>query len=624
MDDVPRYSQDESEDHRQVGWMAGNRPPWRATLCALSCALLAGPVAAETSLRVESSYYRKLHEKLDPGSIVVFLKNRSGETPLKIAAVKLDDIALPVSNVGPPVPQTTDKKAGMPPPKDEAPVDEKEEDIPHNDAPAKDALPPVLDIKPEDYSGRRIIWAYLWPNPIPPNGLAELRIQMANRLTRTCKVTFDCGEGGTLEAKVGPWAPPVRMASVGFPTSLDSIYLYVESQSERDELIEGLTLNGKTVPPKDLWIPERKLKPGTTALAKIKTPAELAWGDRVYLGLKPGRGQLVMESARVMTGVVLGMEGGRGVWDLKPNEGLAEPTLRRLPRPSDLTAAGPMPIFEIFACPMHQFQGHRRKCGRHILDRSLEILAQAPKALNCVHLCRVRLDEAAFLFGQVADVMKINPYFWPEKFHDSPREHSSQRYVRLVGLGASPRPVVTCMMAGSVDGKRPTTPEEVWLMFCYLLSRGSKGFLYRGRPNRIEGEFGREILRTCTEINDTVRSLRAFIEICHPWYRGESADGKAEVNGLLAGDKGMVIVLLNRQLKIPGDKPGPFKHDAVKPFACRARVPSWARIKSLVVIEKGQRGRTIPFSLKEGSVSLQIGALDTGRILLAEFEKQEE
>jgi len=625
MSSAPHHPHDESEDYRQIGWINGNRPPWYAMLCALNFALLAGHLGAETSLQVESSYYRRLHDKLDPGAIVVFLKNNSTDKSIKIETVKLDGIALPVCNVaGPKRDEATGKEAEASPSKNGAAAEEREVGAPHDEAPAKNVLPPVLDIKLEDYSGRRAIWAYLWPNPVPPNSLAELRIQMAHRQARACKVTFVCEKEGALEAKVGPWGPPVRIASVGFSTLLDVIYLYVENSSGREETIDGFTLNGKPVQPKDSWCPERILAANKTLIAKIDVSGRFAWGDRVCVGVKTSSGVLVMDHVRVMAGAVLGMEHGGPVWDADPSEKRTEASLQRLRGLSDLSGIDDRPIIELFACPMHQFRGHRRKCGQHILNKGHEVLAEAPRALNSVHLCRVRLDEASFLFGQIADVVKINPYFWPDKFHDSPREHSSQRYVRLVGLGASPRPVVTCMMAGSVDGKRPTTPEEVWLMFCYMLSRGAKGFLYRTRPDRIEGEFGEAIRRTCSHINGTVRLLREMIGIYHPWHRGECAEGRVEVNGLLAGDRGMVIVLLNRQLNIPGHQPGPFKRDALKSVTAQARLPTWAHVRSLVAIDRGQRGESIPFSQRRGLISFKVDALETGRILLVEFGQDEE
>ena len=598
-----------------------------ATVCLLGCTLLTAWGSAETALRVESSYCRRLHQELDPGSIIVFLKNQSAEKELTVAAVKLDDIALPVCNVALPASeQSTDRKAEQPQ-KDGAPdTGEPGEaathpEVPHDHPPAPEKLPAVLDFKAEDYSGRRIIWAGLTPNPIPPGGLAELRIQMAHRQTRASKLTFVDADGGIVETKVAPWPPPLRIVSVGFPGSLDGLYLYLENLGKQDETIEEVTLNGKSVGADDLWIPDPRVRPNETVPVRIRTQTKLAWGERVYLGVRAAKGPLVMESARVMTGCVLGMEHGGPVWDATSGERKTDSVLRPASALSNLSSLGARPIVELFACPMHALRGHRRKCGEHILRKSLEVFAEAPKALSCVHLCRVRLDEAAFLFGPAADVVKINPYFWPEKFHDSPREHSSQRYVRLAVLGASPRPVVTCLMAGSVDGKRPTPPGEVWLMFCYQLSRGAKGFLYRTRPDRIEAERRREMLKTCGEINDAVRLLRSFIEISCDWYRGESADDKVEVTGLLSGDKGLVIVLLNRQITIPGHKPGPFECEPIQPFTTRVGVPRWARVRSLVPIERGQRGESVPFALEKGSISFQAGPLETGRILLAEFEQ---
>ena len=596
-------------------------------VCFVGCTLLTAWGSAETALHVESSYGRRLHQELDPGSIIVFLRNQSAEKDLTITAVKLDDIALPICNVAfSPSEQSAEKKTEQPQ-RDGAPDPGEpgeaatHPEVPHDHPPEPEKLPAVLDFKPDDYSGRRILWAGLSPNPIPPGGLAELRIQLAHRQTRASKLTFVDADGGIVETKVAPWPPTLRIASVGFPGSVDGLYLYVENLGEQDETIEEVTLNGKRVGADDLWVPTHRVRPNETVPVRIRAQTKLAWGDKVYVGVKVAKGQLVMESARVMTGCVLGMEHGGPVWDATPEERKTDSVLRPASALSDRSSLGARPIVELFACPMHAFRGHRRKCGQYILRKSLEVMAEAPKALSCVHLCRVRLDEAAFLFGQVAEAVKINPYFWPEKFHDTPREHSSQRYLRLAVLAASPRPVVTCLMAGSVDGKRPTSPDEVWLMFCYQLSRGPKGFLYRTRPDRIEGEFGREILRTCGEINSTVRLLRRFIEISCDWYRGESADGKVEVTGLLSGDKGLVIVLLNRQITIPAHKPGPLKCEPVKPFMARVGIPRWAKVRSLVPIEQGQRGESVPFALEKDSITFQAGPLKTARILLAEFER---
>ena len=546
-------------------------------------------------LVVESGDYRRQHS-LDPGTLRVFVRNK-GDQPVTVTKVLWDEVPFPISGVK----------------------------YPFNDVSIEEFEKlPIYEKAKIQHSNKRAMWAYFGPQPVPAHGLSTLQIKLFQemRFIASLKLVAD---GQELEVKAGPESNPFRMTSIGFNSELDTLYVYLVNSSRQSLSVQQVHLNGKDVTDRTrkLSCPIAQGKKGLL-IAKLAEP--LKKGDffdaRVVASSEEGKTLVAQERIRAFSGFHLGLE-----WQTprRNDVGLDKDvsTWSFAKATEVLPDKCPASITHLFACPMHRYGGPRGSAEVILGERARFLKAGYPVP-STLHVCRVELALALFLFGELPDAIRFNSGTARETWVGGPEgtEHGSQMLCRCAALAAAPRPYQAVVMASRADMgfTRWLTPEEARLAAFYPLSRGSKAILYRNwqvPKSHQPAKFEAELLK----VNSEIQQLKPFLAIADQFPLEiktslPESSKPPEFVTFLAGDRAIILYVLNRNLRFPEKKTEQFEFTPIPAQEISLTVPSWFKAEDIRMPDGGSFADLGFEADREGRLSFSLPAISTARAVL--------
>ena len=555
---------------------------------------------AAGELVVESGDYRRQHS-LDPGTLRAFIRNK-GDEPVKVTKVMWDEVPFPVFGV----------------------------EYPFKDVSLEEFEKlPIYEKAKIQHSDKRALWAYFEPQPVPAHGLSTLQIKLFQGMRFAARLKLVAG-GQELEVKAGPESNPFGVTFIGFSPELDTLYIYLANRSRQPLSVQQVQVNGEDVTDRtrELSCP---IAPGKKGLLIAKLAEPLKKGDffdaRVVADSEEGKTLVAQERIRAFSGFQLGLE-----WKTPRNNdiGLDEDvsTWSFAKATEALPEKCPASITHLFACPMHRCGGPRGSAEVIVRERArfLEAGYLVPSTL---HVCRVELALALFLFGELPDAIRFNSGTARETWVGGPEgtEHGSQTLCRLAALAASPRPYHAAVMASKVDVgySHWLTPEEARLAAFYPLSRGSKAILYRYwqvPKDHQPAKFGAELLG----INSEIQQLKSFLAIADQFPLEvktslPESSKPPEFATLLAGDQALILFILNRDVRFPEKRSEPFGFSPIPAQEVSLSLPPWFGAGKAVMPGGDSFAELDSGADGEGRLSFALPSISTARAVLIRSEQ---
>jgi hypothetical protein len=266
---------------------------------------------------------------------------------------------------------------------------------------------------------------------------------------------------------------------------------------------------------------------------------------------------------------------------------------------------------------MHAFAGDHRRAGDETVRRCLAYLQTDRVAPTGIHICRTSAEKGYFLFGEAADSVRMNPFIRSVYFRPSPKspEHVAQWLTALAKRGCQPRPLFTVLDLTTLptgEHRRSSVACTPRLGAYYVISRGSKGLLYRGLGAWLTKGENRAAVAS---LNAEVQQLKPLLTIAEPYGRVPTSDPRAEATLLMCGDQGALLLAINHT-RLPAAAGGAGAHAPLTDIRVTLPRRSWLRAsKAARVPAPEDADAALPLEREGESLVLTIPRLDEAQAI---------
>ncbi len=516
---------------------------------------------SQPSLLAEHAYIRKSHQ-FDRGAVHVFLKNPG------VTAVEVEEVCLNGARL---------------------------EDLPNATA----------------------VWTQVLPSPIPPGEVSDLTIMLpraaANyKLPLEVKVKLQTGE--ILTIPVDQVNGPFKITGSYFSDNLDQVYIYLQNTGQTSLIPRKVWLAGRDVTGQTRFL-SRAIPPGEKSLLRVDLPTPLARGKYVSIRLETADGSIGQALVRAFSVFPITSYSNPDTrlelyFDPQPFHVKYQPAVSA----AEIKALPPQTAWYLFSCPNCTDSEQNKPWGTsavEIIKRAREFYRLDPSRPNHSHVCEAYKERAYFIYGEVCDIMFINPY--EVVFHD--RDPARNGYFAGLGkLACEPRPLMTIQEAFARGPGAPfISPEQVRLGVYYQVAEGVKGISYYSKNQytkypALEKEIGR--------INRELQAIKSYLKIGEPFV-GLASVSRSEVvaKTVVAADKGLVVILINTGYRTAirdGKRETTFTPQ--ENFTVEVEVPGWLEIKQAVEI--GPETRPVQLQKKNGKIIISVDRINLTKIFL--------
>lgn len=398
------------------------------------------------------------------------------------------------------------------------------------------ALAVMPDAHVDDEAGLPYIWWRALPNPIEPNGYADLAVKLSRLPTSKIQLRFGGTPECVLEQQLDRINDPLGVCFIGYTPSRDTVYIYIESRLDEPFTLRRIRVNGDDATPQSRCIP-RVIPPQGKGVIVVRLHQPLEMGRSVFLQIGGDPEAKGVALTRVVTGFPV-------TWiDGTLPEGLVPTTQDTKIRPGAVRGEGIFGYENIMRCPAHA-HGTRQNAAAQYIAAYDKLVRSEPRVPGMIYVCRWEKEINYFVFAELGDAVRVMPFAGSLSYVPEPLNHSLQWLTALAVQAAAPRPVhavVPIRFEDSYQWMRSMTPDEVRAMIYLPLSRGVKGLCYGRKEAGLSREAQQELAQVTREIA-VIRNYLAFAEPM-PWGRAEPASVEAAT--LLAGDQALILLIIN-------------------------------------------------------------------------------
>jgi len=471
-------------------------------------------------------------------------------------------------------------------------------------------------------------WCRALPNPLPPDGVADVAVSLWE-IARVVPIRITARDGETLGCRASEASETLRLSQIAFdPAAPNKIYVYCENKTGKDIVVDHLLVNTEEVGISQSFPSGNVIQAGKKACFIVLPKRKMIWGQYVGVGIVGGNGQKIMAVVRVINYFPIGS------WDADTRGRMFfDSTDLRKPMPDGSVATDDrltVPLEGTLGRPFQAYHddGNPFRVGASWEDNAKKIICTMA-VLNEHDISTpfyasfgLPIIEAYAFFGGLPDLAFMSPYTILARA-TGPEE--SGRLIRLARTWIDPRPIVSIPEAfsNSVKIARDLTPDEVSFATWNEVAEGAKGVRYYHRhgssPDRGYAEMpGVEARIACDALN--LQLLKPFLRVGDTLDMAASSNGKVACKSILCGEKGIVVVALNRDFT--GKLETPSEWRCLTNVGVSATIPSGQRVGQVLKVNQGFH--SVPFTQNNNCVGFSIPSIRTVCLYLVMFQPQKE
>lgn len=502
---------------------------------------------------------------------------------------------------------------------------------------------------------REAHWWRLLPNPLPPGAVGEVAIRLATRRDTAPEVRIGFDNGSEVNARIVLQPPPIRIETVGFNATGDTVYLVVENVDSGRRRVQHIWLDAQEVTRQcRLLDPEfragiapvvlRLTKPlrygsyhvyrvqtsdGATAACCVRTGDDWvplgSYGYATYVeyaqngcnghnSFAPLSKELLDLHAHLAMKAVMIIGGSPPAEYMLGHPGLFAYSPMDEPDVGDYVEARELPHVQRVGYLATEME---RRCHTY---RTLD-----PSKMTLLTLNLTYKPANYYIYAPIADW--LNPDCYPLTLGQDVKW--VYEVVRTARHAAGPRPVSFTFQSCYEEPydpierakkryPRPPTPGEIRLMTLYAVAAGARGLFGYGHHtertatylHRGSGEFP-EVWQAIGEVYRELGVVAPLLAQAHPITLARAEAPGVLVSTLIAGEDALLLIVINE------DYVQERRTLRVHPVTVRVRVPRlpWLQPRHAWTVKNGTF-EALPLQRSAEGATFTLHRLDTARLVL--------
>ncbi len=467
---------------------------------------------------------------------------------------------------------------------------------------ARASLLKAIDPSPSANQGEGpCLWWRSFPNPIPPGGFADLQAKLSVSPTHKLSVRFTGPAGVELNETLAQVNDTLGICSVGFPPALDAAFVYVENRLREPVRLRQVFLNGEDVTRRAKFLTDA-FPPSGKGVVIVPQPRPFRPGEVLFLKVVGDPPALGATLVRAFSRFPITWMDGKVPAELQDGDGMERV------RPGSVPNEGLAGIEHIMRCPAHA-HGTRPQAAARFIELHEQLMRTEPAVPGMILVCRWEKEKNYFVFCELGDFTRVMPWAGSLSYVEQPLNHRAQWLMSLAVTAAAPRPVhavVPIRFEDSYQWNRSCTPEEIRALVYLPLSRGAKGLSYGRFEPTLSAEASAELSRVTREVSE----LRPYLAFAEPMDLGRTTNPAVEAAILLAGDRAIVLLLINHGFK-DFDNDRILRCEAQRDVRCQITLPGRLSVNSLQDI--ADRSRKVSWRQEGNTLKLDVDCLGVVR-----------
>lgn len=520
-----------------------------------------------------------------------------------------------------------------------------------------------------------VLWYRCRPNPIPPGGIADLVITLAEPTTKPVVVEVRTASGERLQTTIPCNPEPIRFQAIRFSRDLRSIDAYARwSDASRPDVIRSIRIDGRSVARRASPWPTRSCDGFAYTCIRLDEP--LARGTFHVFEIETERGLTTAYQTRAIPAEFLigvyGTPSEANILDWAahgcnhylsfgavPPETLAAMQASKIsvgakyiPQPLVDRKAGVVAMCEDGAAlaTLGAFADKPGLLYHHLVDEpdvsdyyagrrlgasGMELAARRElcEAADAEHYTFVQLDNTFRprnyrVYGEAADVLATHRYSLGSYLGSEAGPQAATRpqfledlrdTVALFREATEPNPFLMVSQffdLGPARGGRPPTIEEMRLQCYAMIAGGARGvihYIHSGSGGGHEGAKTPALWDAMTAMHEELGRVGEVVSVGTPAPEGWAKAGSPNVyaSAVLSGDR-IAVVVINRAHRSALDR---YTARPTRGVRVSVRVPSWMDAAKLDVITADGSAVT-PATLTGGELSFTVDEVRDARCYL--------
>lgn len=520
-------------------------------------------IHAVNAIFKDNSFYRKANIR-DPGTIHVFIKNKSNN-PISINKMSFND----------------NEMTSM----------------------------------PDDF----ILWHQMVPPIIAPDKQGDIVVKLKREPKRPVRIFVEFSNEDTLSMVINNVPIELKFSFIGFDRQTGKVYIYLENESEDNAKIYKLFVNDEDVTEQCNFTDGMTAPIGKTLI--IFTPTkQLSYNTYVCFKVVTDKG-IAESMIRVYSYFPIATFGSdtreEMCFDTEYFEINYSKNTTDFEKEKKKSSNALYHLLGDPACFDSDKRDYIGTSAKEIIENAKINYENDSSHGNFIYCCEWMKPYSYYVYGELTDVMVINPY---EMFHGKNDPARNAYYTSIAKKVSEPKLLWTCPEAFSCYGSRFPTPLEERIIVYSEIAQGSKGIWYYVFDKEIGYLLDKNLENEIKQINWELRQVRDYILIGEPYELANTYNDSVVANTLLCGDKGIILILQNKDYRSYfGDERNKFQYNRKEQFLVEISVPKWMKIENIVEISYPKK-RDINFTTKEGLVSIPIDFIDATKLFLLSAE----
>lgn len=406
------------------------------------------------------------------------------------------------------------------------------------------------DVPMDNMPNELAIWYQVVPDSIKAGKISDVMVKLIRPTNKLVKIEIEASNGDKSECVVQPIQPPLKLTYIGFGEKYDEVYFYVQNLGKEPYTMNKIFLNSKdeTKSTKIVGLTRINSQEKVCGIIKLKTP--LSSGE--YISLKV----TTKEDEDILTEAVV------RVYNYFPVQAFGDELRDELGFDKDRFCIYKYPEKEEDWEKAETSKSHRAyhliddpACGdaksgilgfnaKEIIERGKECRKKDSVHPTLVYLCAYEKPKNYFVYGELTDITFVNPY---QVVFSEEKPERDGYFTGLAKLACEPKILMTIPEAFTEKGKRYPTPEEERILVYSEIVNGSKGLWYWTRTKEKGGyESNAALEKEIGVINREINTIKKYLIIGETFDLVTTSDAKVEANAILCGDKGIILILINK------------------------------------------------------------------------------